>query len=129
MSLIVDAGGGTARASAAPTSAPLPKRTDKDRSQFVLTMRRYVERVGVDTGNSVLIVGGTNEDVTALLQCGFHYISLSNIEAPCRSALEATNRSIIAIDVENINLPDRSYDMVIAHEVLHHCRCPHRALC
>jgi hypothetical protein len=32
------------------------------------------------------------------------------------------------LDAENINLPDDSYPTVFAHAVLHHCRCPHKAL-
>jgi Methyltransferase domain len=32
------------------------------------------------------------------------------------------------IDVEDIGLPDSSYSVVFAHAVLHHCRCPQKAV-
>ncbi len=34
-----------------------------------------------------------------------------------------------AIDAENMAISPNAYDLVFAHEVLHHCRSPHRALC
>jgi SAM-dependent methyltransferase len=37
--------------------------------------------------------------------------------------------SLTSLDAENLALSDESYDVVFAHEVLHHCRSPHRALC
>ena len=36
---------------------------------------------------------------------------------------------LLAIDAEQIGLQDGSFDLVFAHEVLHHCRSPHSALC
>jgi SAM-dependent methyltransferase len=34
----------------------------------------------------------------------------------------------LALDAENIALPDNSYPIVFAHAVLHHCRSPHKAI-
>ena len=34
----------------------------------------------------------------------------------------------VKVDAEAIGLADNSYDLVLAHEVLHHCRSPHKAL-
>jgi len=36
--------------------------------------------------------------------------------------------SMINADVQDMAIADGSYDLVLAHEVLHHCRSPHRAL-
>jgi SAM-dependent methyltransferase len=34
----------------------------------------------------------------------------------------------VRVDAEAMELADKSYDLVLAHEVLHHCRSPHKAL-
>jgi SAM-dependent methyltransferase len=36
--------------------------------------------------------------------------------------------SSVRVDAEAMELPDNSYDLVLAHEMLHHCRSPHKAL-
>jgi len=63
------------------------------------------------------VLGGEQEDVDILTACGFRNIVLSNIEA-----------TDMALDAENIALPDNSYPVVFAHAVLHHCRCPQKAV-
>jgi SAM-dependent methyltransferase len=105
-------------------SAVLPKRTGKDRSEFLRVLRQHVERLGIDVGASVLVVGGMPEDAEILRRCGFARITLSNIEGTA-GGLE----TIQALDAEDIRLPDNAYDIVVVHEVIHHCRCPQRALC
>jgi SAM-dependent methyltransferase len=109
--------------------ARLPKRSGKDTSGFLLAVRRYVESTRVDTNATVLVVGGMPEDVEVLRRCGFNHIVLSNIEGIADDWEATSNTPVAAVDVENIRLPDDSYDIVVAHEVIHHCRCPHRALC
>jgi SAM-dependent methyltransferase len=107
----------------------LPKRTGKDRSQFFLVLRQHVERLGIDVGASVLVVGGMPEDAEVLRRCGFHRITLSNIEGTTGGDGQPGEFPIEAVDAEDIRLSDNSYDMVVVHEVIHHCRSPHRALC
>jgi SAM-dependent methyltransferase len=120
-----------ARSQSEPESSTvrLPKRTSKDRSQFLLVLRQHVERLGIDVGASILVVGGMPEDAEVLRRCGFHRITLSNIEGTTDGAESSAEFPIQAVDAEDIRLPDNSYDMVVVHEVIHHCRCPHRALC
>jgi SAM-dependent methyltransferase len=104
--------------------AVLPKRTSKDRSQFLRVLQQQVKRLGIDLGASVLVIGGMPEDAEVLRLCGFNRIALSNIEGLARGP-----ESIQALDAEDIRLPDNAYDIVLVHEVIHHCRCPQLALC
>src|ERR1700688_3704408 len=71
----------------------------------------------VDLKEPVLVVGGGQEDTEILTACGFSQIVMSN--------LRTTGK---ALDVEDIGLPDDSYPVVFAHAVLHHCRCPQKAV-
>jgi len=106
----------------------LPKHTPKDRSQFLAILQRYTERAGVDVNSTVLVVGGTEQDADVLRGCGLSRITLSNIEGISEPTTK-NNLPVLAVDAESSNLPDNSYDMVFVHEAIHHCRCPHRALC
>jgi SAM-dependent methyltransferase len=92
-------------------------RTPKDKSCLVEVIGRYREACGVDRSQPVLVLGGEQEDIDILTACGFEQIVLSNLDAPG-----------MALDAENIALPDDSYPMVFAHAVLHHCRCPQKAV-
>jgi SAM-dependent methyltransferase len=105
--------------------AALPKRSLTDRSQFLSILSEYTQRVGVDINSTVLVIGGTQDDAAVLRRCGFSRITLSNLE----EGADEDSVSGMALDAENIRLPDNSYDMVLVHAVLHHCRSPHRALC
>jgi len=66
-----------------------------------------------------------------LYRAGFRRITLSNIE-PLIDAedepMDGAEVTLLYADLENLAIPDASYDVVVAHEVLHHCRSPHRAL-
>jgi SAM-dependent methyltransferase len=91
--------------------------TPKDKSCLLGALEYCFELCAVDRSKPVLVLGGEQEDVDILTACGFKEIVLSNIEA-----------ANMALDAENIALPDDSYPVVFAHAVLHHCRCPQRAL-
>jgi SAM-dependent methyltransferase len=104
----------------------LPKRSKKDRSQFLSVLQRCIEKTGIDVNENVLIIGGTQEDADSLSFCGFHHITLSNIHGVRH---DPNSLPVIAVDAEDIKLPDNSYDVIFFHEVIHHCRSPHRALC
>jgi SAM-dependent methyltransferase len=107
----------------------LPKRTSKDRSQFLRVLQQHVKRLGIDLGASVLVIGGMPEDAEILRLCGFSRVTLSNIEGKTDAGETSRELPIQALDAENIRLPDNAYDIVVVHEVIHHCRSPHGALC
>ncbi len=106
--------------------------SEKRRDQFLAVLLRYIKTCHIDPNEKLLVIGGSWQDVELLICAGFKDITLSNF----RSQLEEdvhTNLSakvkLLAIDAEKVDLPDGSFDCVFAHEVLHHCRSPHRALC
>jgi SAM-dependent methyltransferase len=92
-------------------------RTPKDKSCLLEVIGRYREACGVDGNQPVLVLGGAQEDLDILTACGFKQMVMSNIDS-----------TSLALDAENIALPDNSYPIVFAHAVLHHCRSPHKAI-
>jgi SAM-dependent methyltransferase len=107
----------------------LPKRSSKDRSQFVAVLQKCVRETELGINDQVLVVGGMQEDAAVLRRCGFSRITLSNITGTGEGSDETDGLPVIAVDAEEIRIPDNSYDVLFVHEVIHHCRSPHRALC
>jgi len=88
------------------------------RDQSILRVfERYLQMLAVDRAQPVLVIGGGSEDSAILSALGFRQIVLSNLKA-----------GDLRLDAEDIQLPDESYSVVFAHTVLHHCRCPHKAV-
>jgi len=104
-------------------------RTHKSRSQFMRILRRHIKLTNLDVDAPTLVIGGLQEDADVLRACNFSRITLSNIEGASGNGADPENLPILPIDAEDIALPNDAYDNVFAHEVLHHCRSPHRALC
>jgi SAM-dependent methyltransferase len=103
----------------------------KDRSQFARVLSSYVRKRNVDLSGHTLIVGGSLEDVKVLRGIGFRRMTLSNIQTVSQSMIPSEygpDIEAVRADVEAMDLPSDSYDFVIAHDVLHHCRSPHIAL-
>jgi hypothetical protein len=86
---------------------------------FNHALRRTSSRVSRD--ETVLILGATDFDSAVLTEMGFRNVTASLF--PSASA------SVLSIDAEDIAMPDGSFHMLFAHEVLHHVRSPHKALC
>lgn len=102
-----------------------------DRSRFEQTLRKCVATTGIDVLEDVLIVGGSFRDVHSLYRAGFRRMTLSNVEPLVDAESElmpGADITLLYADLEKLPVGDGSYDLVLAHEVLHHCRSPHAAL-
>lgn len=105
---------------------------EKRRDQFQAVFLRHLKSCNINTSDSVLVIGGNRQDAEFLLQAGFRDITLSNLNSELEEEAYANlgfRVKLLTIDAEQIELLDGSFDFVFAHEVLHHCRSPHRALC
>jgi hypothetical protein len=104
----------TVQSLAATNTAPSAA---KDMTCLLGVLHSSFEACRVNRDEPVLVLGGGQEDLEMLTACGFKQIVMSNIGS-----------SGLALDAEDIALPDNSYPVVFAHAVLHHCRSPHKAL-
>ncbi len=89
----------------------------KDKSCLLRVFENHLQKLAVDRNETVLVIGGGEEDLEILSAVGFHQVVLSNLRT-----------GEINLDAEDIRLPDNSYPIVFAHAMLHHCRCPQKAL-
>jgi SAM-dependent methyltransferase len=103
----------------------------KDRTRFREILLSCVRSERIDLQGSVLIVGGSFEDAEILRQVGFRRITLTNLQdlADFKPPLmDGVELNALNADAEDMQIADGAYDLVLAHEVLHHCRSPHKAL-
>ncbi len=103
----------------------------KNRNHFEKVVRKCVHSMGLDLLSDVLVVGGSAEDGRTLHRIGFTRVTLSNLLDPRPSEqadLDDAGMRTVRVDAEAMELADSSYDLVLAHEMLHHCRSPHKAL-
>lgn len=91
-------------------------------------LRRLVRDGELSTDARVLVVCGGTHDRDVLLACGFRDVTVSNLDERLRGD-EFAPYAWSYQDAERIGAPDDAYDVVVAHNGLHHCRSPHRALC
>ena len=103
-----------------------------DRSRFQRVLKDCVRTEAIDLQGSVLIVGGGLEDAEILRRIGFTRMTLSNLQEELEQFalphLDGVELKSVHADVEDMQIADGSYDVVMTHAVLHHCRSPHKAL-
>ena len=105
---------------------------DKRRDQFLAVFLGHLKKCHINMDEKTLVIGGTWEDVDLLAALGFKDITLSNLQSELEESGDRNpgfQVKRVAIDAEQADLPNDSFDCVFAHEVLHHCRSPHRGLC
>jgi SAM-dependent methyltransferase len=103
----------------------------KNRNRFEKVLRKCVDSMGLDLLSDVLVVGGSAEDGRTLHRIGFTRVTLTNLLDPRPSEqadLDDAGMGAVRLDAEAMALADNSCDLVLAHEMLHHCRSPHKAL-
>jgi len=102
-----------------------------DRRRFEQILRECVRTSGIDVHAPMLIVGGSYRDAHVAYRAGFRNIVLSNIE-PMADAdkvpMDDARLTVLHADLERLDMPNGAYELVLAHEVLHHCRSPHQAV-
>jgi|SRR6185437_2165563 len=106
-------------------------RKAKNRSRFEKVLRNCMHSMQIGLLSDVLVIGGSAEDGRLLYKVGFSRVTLSNLLDPRPSEqadLDDAEMRTVRLDAEAMELADNSYDLVLAHEVLHHCRSPHKAL-
>jgi SAM-dependent methyltransferase len=106
--------------------------TRRSRPQLLRVLASQIEVSGITLDQRVLIVGGSADDEQLLRQVGFKHIVNSNLPTDMDRLVAGESvpeTEHIALDAEQIDLPNDSFDVVFASEVLHHCGSPHRALC
>jgi len=104
----------------------------RSRPQLLRVLASQIEVSGITLDQRVLIVGGSADDEQLLRQVGFKHIVNSNLPTDMDRLVAGESvpeTEHIALDAEQIDLPNDSFDVVFASEVLHHCGSPHRALC
>ncbi len=90
-----------------------------------------VRAMNIDLRCNVLIVGGSYQDAEILRNAGFRRMTLTNLQDLADFKLppmDGVELNALYADAEDMQIEDGSYDLVLAHEVLHHCRSPHKAL-
>jgi SAM-dependent methyltransferase len=102
-------------------------KTTKSKDTLVRVLQRVLERSGISRDASVLVVGGGNIDIVLLGTVGLTNYTVSNVT---NSALARTDQQDTGalLNAEDLGLPDDSFDVVFAHDVLHHCYSPQKAV-
>jgi len=94
---------------------------------YARTLQRLVDRQVLRRDAELLIVCGSDQDRDVLRHVGFTRATISNVEPGVTEAL-VSPYAWSHQNAEALTFADGSFDFVIAHEGLHHCHSPHRAL-
>jgi SAM-dependent methyltransferase len=88
------------------------------------TLRRLLDRRRIALGDRILVVcaGPVDRDVLGAL--GFRDVVLSTLDAPTDDSASR----YASEDAERLTFDDDSFDVVMVHMGLHHCRSPHAGL-
>jgi SAM-dependent methyltransferase len=76
---------------------------------------------------SILVVGGGRNDEQVFHSLGFRNVTLTNVDSAVNRGAERV-AAIASADAEKLPYEAESFDYVVVHAVLHHCRSPHLAL-
>jgi len=91
------------------------------------TLQRLLEDGWLGRDSSVLVVCGERYDRDVLYALGFRRVTLSNLDSRMENE-DVAPYTWSRQDVETLGFGDGSFDFVVVHQGLHHCRSPHRGL-
>jgi SAM-dependent methyltransferase len=90
-------------------------------------LNRLIDAHVIDRSMRILVTCGGMTDRDTLLRAGLRDFVISNLD-PRQMANQFYPIEWSFQDAEGLSYPDGSFDFVIEHEGLHHCRSPHRAI-
>ena len=108
--------------------AVLAQRLGMTKDFYAETVRAAMREGVLDLGMRVLVACGGQRDRDVLLACGLRDVTISNLDTRMRGD-EFAPYAWSYQDAECLGFEDGSFDFVIVHNGLHHCKSPHRALC
>lgn len=82
----------------------------------------------MDGSMSVLVIAGGAYDRDTFLGLGYQNVTISNVDANGAGGIDFAPYSWSLQNSERLTVPDSSFDVVVVHAGLHHCRSPHAAL-
>ena len=91
------------------------------------TLERMLTMGQLARSDRILIVGGGELDRYVLSALGFSDVLITNLQ-PHAGQSEYLPFSWRRADMENLDLPDSSFDWVVEHAALHHLESPHKGL-
>jgi SAM-dependent methyltransferase len=99
------------------------------RSFYLKVLSALLKGGVIGRAEKVLVVCGGELDRDVLLTLGFTDVTISNVD-PRMAQDEQPFKPYTwgRQDAENLACDDDSFDLVLVHAGLHHCRSPHRAL-
>lgn len=92
------------------------------------TLRTLLARGDLHRSGSVLVVCGGHRDADVLRDESFENVTISNLSDIPGMAEAYKPFKWARVDAEDIPFADDSFDYVLVHAGLHHCRSPHRGL-
>jgi SAM-dependent methyltransferase len=106
-----------------PTSGQNEKKDDF----YETTLKWLIDSGVLSREMNMLVVCGGQFDRDVLLTAGFTQVTISNLDSRLSGNTYSPFRWCCQ-DAEKLDFPDDEYDFCIAHNGLHHCASPHRAL-
>ena len=94
---------------------------------YLETIRRLLRDGWLRPDHDVLVVAAGASDRDVMREAGLRRVTISNLDDRMRGD-EYAPFPWSRQDVEELDFPDRSFDVCVVHQGLHHCRSPHRAL-
>ena len=91
------------------------------------TVMRLVRDGVLSTESTILVTCGGEVDRDTFVRGGFKKVTISNVDSRAHPPDFAPFEWKFE-DAERLSAADESFDFVVAHSGLHHCRSPHRAL-
>lgn len=97
------------------------------KSPYVYRLKKLLTLGILRQDMRILVVCGGNTDKNAMLEAGFKNVVVTNMaKKECFEPFEPY--AYEEQDVENLTYCDEAFDFCIAHDGLHHCNSPHRAM-